>query len=180
MDIKPLDKFLNEIEASNIEVIEHYERVAMMTYAFAKELGLNSTEKDRLYWIGLLHEIGKYKMEGYEHLYPLVTAAILRSHEEFAKIAHIVLQCEENIDGSGYPFHLTGESIHLYATITHLCDTYDHLRMQGLNHDDAVLKLRTYNNIICPKKLITTFLKMLINNEELMENYIKGETQSDE
>lgn len=174
MKIDSIKNFLDEIEQKDAELIKHYERVAMLNLAFGRELSLKPSEQERLYFVGLFHEIGKFENSKYENIYPVFSAAILRTHKEFSKISNIVEQCEENIDGSGYPNKLSGDSIHLFATLTHLCDKYDHLVMKGLNRDEAVLEIRKLNDIICPKKLITVFVKMLFSNKELINIY-KGD-----
>lgn len=174
MKLDSIKYFLDEIKNTNEDLVKHYERVAMLNFAFARELSLNAQEQSKLYFIGLLHEIGKFNNEKYEAVYPEMSAIILRTHSEFAKIANIVAQCEENIDGSGYPNHLKGEDIHIFAMITHLSNKYDHCRIDGMSHEEAVSQLKLLNDIVCPRKLVAAFTKMFFSNKELSQLY-KGE-----
>lgn len=171
MSIESIKDFLDKIAETNNEIANHYERVAMLNLAFARELELKSSDQDRMYFIGLLHEIGKYNNEEFENIYPKISSIILKTHKGFSKIAKIVEQCEENIDGSGFPNHLTKDDIHLFAIACHICDKYDHFRMEGYDHDESIAKLRKLNDIIGPKKLVTLFVKMMFANKELKELY---------
>ena len=179
-----LDKFqhvLSSLEEQDKTIMEHSERVAMMCYEFSKKFDLEKGDREVLYLCGLLHEVGKYNMEptvvidktkyDLNNVYPLFSQILIGSIEGFERIAKIVGQHLENIDGSGYPKGLKGEEIHLYATMLHMCDFYDTCRMNGDNHSMVTANMRKQVDVMFPKKMITPFLKMMMNNSDLNFKY---------
>ena len=171
MEIKPLKGFFDNIYDIDKQLIAHSERVAMLSLALGNELELNNSNKERLYFVALFHDIGKFKTpEKFKECYPIISANILRSHETFKKLADIVEQCHENIDGSGYPYNLKSENIHIFATIVRLCDEYDNLRMEGKSHEETMSEIRKKSDVICPKKLLTLFAKVFLSCD-LLEIY---------
>jgi HD-GYP domain-containing protein (c-di-GMP phosphodiesterase class II) len=170
MKIQYIQHLLDEIESFDQDLLKHYERVAMLSYVFGKELELDGQERERLYWLGFLHEIGKFKNEDIK-TYPIVSALLLKGNNEFYKLSNIIEQVEENSDGSGFPYQKTGDEIHLYASIVHICDYFDHLRSAGNSYSECIKILKAKNNIIAPKKLIIIFNKMMTNHSELKFDY---------
>ena len=169
---------LDIMEAKYPSIYKHSERVAMMCYEFSKKFDLDGTDRKALYTAGFLHEVGKcgmeqetFNIEGkevkLEEVYPLFSQAIVNMVIDNQRVAKIVGQHLENSDGSGHPQHLGEKDIHLFATMVHMCDFYDHCRMEGDSHNTATAKLRKCTDIMFPKKMITTFIKMLVNDDSL-------------
>ncbi|WCF11456.1 HD domain-containing protein (plasmid) [Paenibacillus thiaminolyticus] len=50
---------------------------------------------------------------------------LIQSMEWEEEVLKIVIQHHERMDGSGYPFGLTGKEIHPYARLIALCDVFD-------------------------------------------------------
>ena len=106
-----------------------------------------------------------------QDIYPIFSKNIVNSAEGFERVANVVGQHLENLDGTGKPFGLKAEDIHLYSTMVHLCDFYDHCRMNGDSHSLATSKIRKQQDIMFPKKMITPFIKMLVTCEDLNFSY---------
>lgn len=118
--------------------LNHGVYVSNMAYQVAKELGLPEEECYEIAVAGLLHDIGKLKLnDKYDEDNHLVVEEMrkVRAHAtfgyEFLKAyaySDYVLDCirfhHENYDGSGYPDHLIGEEIPLGARIIRVCDTF--------------------------------------------------------
>lgn len=168
LDIQSMKNLLDEITQTNPKLIDHCERVAMLAMALGKHLEVANHLMNRLYFTALFHDIGKYKTNIEDC--SLVSAAIVRSHEEYYKIADFVMQCSENIDGTG-PLKMTTEDIHLFPMIVRICDIYDNNRMNGLTHDKSLSELRTHVDKIFPKKLMMCFSKMFSTNKDLLGLY---------
>jgi HD-GYP domain-containing protein (c-di-GMP phosphodiesterase class II) len=118
----------------------HSERVAQLTVAVAKEMGI---PKDRLLDIergALLHDVGKIGVpddilkkpdalnEGeWEAMqkHPLLAGLMVSKVEFLEGALPILLYHHEHYDGSGYPFGLEGEAIPLEARIFTIVDSYD-------------------------------------------------------
>ncbi len=118
----------------------HEQRVTQLACAIAKELNLPHEEIDGIRIAGLLHDIGKisipidilnkpvklsknefslikeHSQAGYE---------ILKDVEFDQPIAQIVLQHHERMDGSGYPFGISGEDIIYQARILAVSDVVE-------------------------------------------------------
>src|SRR5574344_689817 len=172
MKVKDFDFILSDMEKNDIKLFKHSERVAMLCYEFCKKFDFDGSDRETLFFAGLLHEIGRFSLRNFteeqqkllniDEYYPIVSCAMINMADGFGRIAKIVGQHLENIDGSGVPLHLSVDDIHLCATMLHICDFYDHCRMNGDSHSAAASKLRKQTDIMFPKKIITPFIKMLI------------------
>lgn len=118
--------------------LNHGVYVSNMVYLVAQELGLPEEECYEIAVAGLLHDIGKLKLnDKYDEDDHLVVEEMrkVRMHASFGYVflksygySDYILDCiryhHENYDGSGYPDHLTGDEIPLGARIIRVCDTY--------------------------------------------------------
>ena len=119
----------------------HSERVRAYSQMIGEEMGLSGVELDRLRWGGLVHDIGKLRIdpgilnkpgkltdEEFEtiKLHPgfgAVLAAPLAGWLGDGVLA--VSQHHERWDGRGYPAGLAGHDIALSARIVSVADTFD-------------------------------------------------------
>ncbi len=119
----------------------HAERVRALTDLIADELALPTSDRDRLRWSALLHDIGKLAV----HPHVLNKAGALSDEEwevmrrhplEGAKLtaplaawlgpwADTVAEHHERFDGGGYPFGRAGHEISLGGRIVAVADSYD-------------------------------------------------------
>lgn len=175
MDLKKLDHILNLMEENGTLV--HAERVAMLSYATAKEFNMYPDELETVYLAGLLHEIGKMglpenlRQHGVkiDEIYPYVTVSMLKMIDGFEGLSEAILHHTENVDGSGYPLGITNDEINILSKIVKIADFYDHCRLSGMTHDETTKKIREQSDIMFVKKLITPFLKTIIDNDFLEE-----------
>ena len=180
MNVKKIEHIIKMMEEYNVKMAEHSERTAMLCYAFAKELKLDAEYLEIAYMSGLLHDIGRMghnevvKIDdinvNIERIYPYFSEAIISKFEGFENVAKVIIQSAENYDGSG-PLKLTGDNIGTIATILRISDFYDTQRSSGLSHDETTKLLRLNSDIIFPKKIITPFIKSVINNDLQFEYY---------
>ncbi len=128
------------IEVKDPYTCGHSERVARVAVLLAKELGCDSSQLQRIFMGGLLHDVGKIGIddavlrkpgrlteEEFDHirLHPTLGYNILCDVKQFDELLPIVLYHHEQIDGGGYPRGLRGEEIPLLARITAVADAYD-------------------------------------------------------
>lgn len=175
MDVKVFNCILSKMEKSSSELLNHSERTAILCYAAAKELELDANYLEIAYMAGLLHDVGKINLPSIlklkeqnieiDKIYPYFSAAIVNCFDDCEEVADVIIQCNENIDGSGYPNGLQNEEIGLIARILRIADYYDDCRMKGLTHDETTKQIRENTDIIFPKKIITPFIKSIIKNE---------------
>ena len=160
------------IEANDKYTWGHCERVANISLAIAKEMGLDSKELNTLEFASILHDIGKIGIsssilnkegrlteEEFEIVkeHPGIGYEILSDVEFLYDSRKVLLQHHERIDGKGYPQRLYGDNIVQLAKIMAIADAYD-----------AMTSSRPYR-------------KIPLTKEQAIEELIRGKgTQFDE
>jgi len=123
----------------------HQRRVSKLACAVAKELRLPEEEIEGVRLAGIIHDLGKISAPA-ELLgkpcrltvnefnlikdHPQVGYDILKDMEFPWPIAELVLQHHERMDGSGYPFGLSGQDILLGARIIAVADVVEAMSSQ--------------------------------------------------
>ncbi len=122
------------------EPIMHGICVSNLAYMLAVELGMDEFLCHELSVAGMLHDIGKMKLNSYLYrdeentltveklryirMHPKLGYDILKNEDFSEFILESVLYHHENYDGSGYPENLTGDNIPLGARILRVCDVF--------------------------------------------------------
>jgi len=141
------DAFFNAItalvyalEAKDRYTSGHSQRVAEISVAIARELGLPPPSVSKVELAGRVHDIGKIGVresvlhkpgqltaEEFQHVkrHPESGARILTPIVEDEEILQIVRHHHERFDGAGYPDGLAGDGIPLGARILAVADSYD-------------------------------------------------------
>ena len=120
--------------------LKHGAVVSNLAYDVALELGLPEEECYQLAIAGMLHDIGKLKLEGYingQEQNPMVIEELkyVRMHSSLSYeilkdqgyseyVLESILYHHENFDGSGYPSNKRGLEIPMGARILRVCDVY--------------------------------------------------------
>jgi putative two-component system response regulator len=118
----------------------HQERVAKIAEAIAREMGRPEDEIRGLVLASAIHDIGKITIPGeilakpgkladvemsLIRTHPVVGYEILERIDFPWPVKTIVLQHHERMDGSGYPYGLTGEDIILESRIISVADVVE-------------------------------------------------------
>jgi len=118
----------------------HQKRVAALSYAIAKEMGLADDRIEGLHAAGLMHDIGKMAVPAeilskpsaltsteFEMIkvHPSVAYDVLKRIEFPWPVADIVVQHHERLDGSGYPSGLRGDEMLLESRILAVADVVE-------------------------------------------------------
>ncbi|MFO7814799.1 MAG: MEDS domain-containing protein [Halanaerobiales bacterium] len=182
-------KFTKELALSMIHILEvhdeytigHSENVAILSSDFAEYLNLEKEKITRIYWAGLVHDIGKILIPSkilnkkgklskkeYEIVkkHPRLAFETLKRSIQLSDIAEFILYHHENWDGSGYPTGLSGEDIPLPSQIISIADSWDAMRSNrsyrdALSYDEAVAELRRGENTQHKKDIVNKFIAML-------------------
>ncbi len=141
MDAAGLFSYLHTIRKQDDYTFRHSINVASISGILGKWIGLSGEKLKDLIFAGLLHDIGKtqipleilnkpskltqgemkimksHTIEGYKML--------LKEPGTNEDILYGVLQHHEKTDGTGYPFGISGEQIHIFARIIAVADIYD-------------------------------------------------------
>ncbi len=157
-----LEALAKAIDARDKYTAGHSERVTAYTVMLAKTMKLPEADLEILKRAGMLHDIGKVGVPDHVLLKPAALApderAIIESHVtigyEMLRDLPFLRQAlpairghHERWDGRGYPDRLAGESIHLYARIMTVADSYDAMTSArpyraALPPDEAARRLR--------------------------------------
>ena len=128
------------LEARDVETSGHSDRVVAYSLRIGKEMGLSHNELIALEQGALLHDIGKIGVPDsillkrgpltdmeWSHMREHINHGlrIIDGIDFLSGARPIVGQHHEKYDGSGYPFKLRGEEIHINARIFSVADALD-------------------------------------------------------
>lgn len=145
------------IDAKDPYTNGHSTRVAEYSREIARRLGRPQQEIDDIYYVALLHDVGKIGIpdyiinkqnnltdEEYEKIkaHPVIGAQILEKVSELPDICVAAHWHHEKYDGTGYPDGLAGENIPLPARIVGVADAYD-----------AMASKRSYRDVL-PQEIV--------------------------
>ena len=136
--------YLNEINHLASDVYNHSMRVAILSGVFAKWMHMDMETTKDIVLAGFLHDIGKAKFdprllekdvasltgEDYERYiqHTIEGAQVLNGIYGLSEGVRLTaLQHHERMDGSGFPFNVMGDEIHLYARVVAVADIYDNI-----------------------------------------------------
>jgi putative nucleotidyltransferase with HDIG domain len=133
--------WLTRIKARDEYTAEHCLRVAIMSIAFGRHLGLDESELSLIGMCGMLHDVGKMVIpeevlnkpgrltaEEYEIMksHAAIGGELLDEQNELdPSIVTVARHHHERLDGMGYPEKLKAENISLYTRIVSIVDAYD-------------------------------------------------------
>ena len=129
------------IHADIKETISHGIIVSNLAYLVGKELGLQEEVCYDLAVAGMLHDLGKVRLNFYMNekvedeilavdetrymrMHPSIGYAILADYDYNQTVLDAVLYHHEHYDGTGYPHNLVGKQIPLVGRIMHVCDIF--------------------------------------------------------
>lgn len=132
--------FVDMIEHRDTYTAGHTERVAQYSEKIAREMGIEHSEREKLYKAAILHDIGKLatpdsvllkpgKLTSLDYdlikLHATAGYEMLSKIEMYHELAIIILHHHERYDGTGYPDHLKGDEIPLLSRIMTVGDAFD-------------------------------------------------------
>ncbi len=132
-------------EFRDIETGGHIKRMSHYSKLLARLYGMDEEESELVLYAAPLHDIGKvgipdqillkpgrFEPDEFEKMkkHSQIGAKMLEGADRYPvlKAGHtIALQHHEKYDGSGYPYGVKGEDIHIYARIVAVADVFDAL-----------------------------------------------------
>ncbi|MGM0641543.1 MAG: HD-GYP domain-containing protein [Thermotogota bacterium] len=118
----------------------HSDNVAIYSFRIANEMGLDEKTLDKIYWAGILHDVGKIFVsqstlnkngkltdEEYEEIkkHPEKSFELISSVEGLEEYAEIVRYHHERYDGKGYPKGIKKDKIPKESRILAVADSMD-------------------------------------------------------
>ncbi|MGN1147564.1 MAG: HD domain-containing phosphohydrolase [Lachnospiraceae bacterium] len=135
-----LSTFANIIDAKDIYTKGHSLRVAVYSREIARRMGISEEAQQQLYYIALLHDIGKIGISDNilqkpgaltpeerrtieQHV--VIGGTVLKDFTSIPGIAEGAMYHHERYDGTGYAKGLSGDAIPLFARIICVADAFD-------------------------------------------------------
>lgn len=134
---------VSALRTKDAYLLEHSVNVAFLLVTFGKHLGLDKNILKQLAVGGILHDIGKVKVNNeilhkpgrltpdeFEHmkLHQVYAKDIIKDVEGLSDISRdVCLMHHEKLDGKGYPNGLEGEQIPRHGRMSCIVDIYDAL-----------------------------------------------------
>lgn len=163
---------MKELQLFDDYTFNHSFNVATLCTMVGIELGYKEESLKTLAMAGLMHDIGKERIPA-EIIKKKGTLTeeeydVIKTHPQLgyemvkdsvsvpAVVKHAILFHHENEDGSGYPKQRTGNELHEFAKIVHVCDVYD-----------AMVSKRSYKEEINPADVI----EYVMANAGIMFNF---------
>lgn len=176
------------IEAKDSYTRGHSERVHNISVLIAKVIRLSQTDIENVSWAALLHDIGKIGIPEQvltkpgrlaDEEYELIMTHPKRGYEILKPIIQLkdalqgILYHQERYDGTGYPEHLKGEDIPLYARIIALADTYDSITSSRAyrtrnTHQNAMDEIERVSGTQLDPLVVEAFKKVLYEYPDIV------------
>ena len=169
------------MDARDTYTQDHSQRMAAITDALCRKLGIAEDQIQTIHSAAALHDIGKIGVpdeilrkpgpltsQEWELMkrHPQIGADIIGPVTELAHVAPIIIAHQEKFDGSGYPYGLKGDKIPLGARILAVVDAYiamldDRVYRKALNKREAIAELVKYSGSQFDPAIVDEFLKLL-------------------
>ncbi|HKL41565.1 MAG TPA: HD domain-containing phosphohydrolase [Clostridia bacterium] len=175
---KTIKRIVQKINQEYIHEKEHTQEVANYSVIIAKALGFRDSEVEEIKNAGLLHDIGKISIpfdllmkssrltsREYDIIkrHPETSYQILKSVDEYVRIAKGVLHHHERWDGTGYPEGLEKEEIPLISRILAIADAYQSMTSErsyrsSQSKSEAITELIKFAEKQFDPKLVNIFI----------------------
>ncbi|MBQ8965546.1 HD domain-containing phosphohydrolase [Ruminococcus sp.] len=150
LSMQVVETLAGAVDAKDKYTNGHSTRVAEYSREIARSAGYPEEFQERIYMMGLLHDVGKIGVpdsvinkptkltpEEYDIIkqHPVVGHDILKRITEMPELAVAARWHHERYDGTGYPDGLKGEDIPEEARIIAVADAYDAMSSRRSYHD---------------------------------------------
>jgi putative nucleotidyltransferase with HDIG domain len=187
--IQTIRALAEAIDAKDAYTRGHSERVAVYSSRLAREMGLRKEMIERVYFSGLLHDVGKIgvpdaiitkpdRLTVQEYLeiqkHPEIGAKILEPVEFLRHIVPCVRHHHEWFDGCdrGYPERLRGDQIPLPSRLILVCDTVEAMTSDrpyrsAMPLETVVRELSKYSGTQFDPVCVEAFLRLVDREGEM-------------
>ncbi len=144
----------------------HSLAVARISKDLAAKAGMECNKRKNLYWVALLHDVGKVGVPDVTLVKPLpldkrerlvvslhsqLGAALISLVEPLKEAVPWILHHHERWDGRGYPSGLKGEEIPLASRIIHLAESF-HAMVISLPYGEALSQERVRKELLAGRE----------------------------
>lgn len=187
--VAQLDRALDQMLTAMSDIVEmrdpytagHQRQVARLAEAIAVEMGLSADQCHMIRRAGQVHDIGKMAIPAEILVKPRQLTSLeldlVKQHVEYGyrvldvidfaqPIAAIVRQHHERLDGSGYPFGLSGADIKLESRVVTVADVVDSIASHrpyrsALGVEAAIAELQRHAGIWYDADVVAACVRVL-------------------
>jgi putative nucleotidyltransferase with HDIG domain len=179
--LQTMQTFSNFIDTKDPNTKGHSTRVAYYSKELAKKLKLPARDVELIYYIALMHDIGKIYIpdeilnkpgrltpdeRAIIETHAAKGAEILKDFTAIAGIADGARYHHEHYDGTGYPMGLAGEQIPYLARIICVADSYDAMSSDRcyrprLKKDEIIEELKKNSGTQFDPEVVECMLKLI-------------------
>ena len=178
--LSELRKLAVEVEQKDGYTANHCKRLQALSYETGKVTGLPHYRLHCLEYGSYLHDVGKVDvpLEILNKPSSLTSLEwdIIKKHPIFGRemveqtfmkdAGPIIEQHHERLDGSGYPYGLSGDEILTEAYIVAVADAYDAMTSnrpyrRAMSHDEAITELSRFAGQHYPSEILEAFLEVV-------------------
>jgi putative nucleotidyltransferase with HDIG domain len=156
------ETLINAMEAKDLYLRGHSQRVADLGASIAQELGLDEDTVEQVRLAGRLHDVGKIGIrepvlnkpgplttEEFDHVkdHVRIGMEILAPLQHLGPVLRFIEDHHERVDGMGYPRGIAGDEISMGGRILSIADAFD-----------ALTSRRAYREPLSPKETMFTML----------------------
>jgi diguanylate cyclase (GGDEF)-like protein/PAS domain S-box-containing protein len=166
--------------------IQDSERVKNLAIAFGKTMKLSRTDMENLSMLADFYDIGKVAIKAnilkknsmlaenewqIMRMHPEIGYRIAKASPKLSQISDAILHHHENWDGSGYPYHISGNRIPLISRIIAVVTAFD-VMVHGRNYkkaigrEKALMELKSNARIQFDPRIVSRFIEMMQEKEE--------------
>jgi len=171
--VRDLERLSTHLRRKDAVTAAHSARVARLALGIGQHLGLSGARRERLGLAAYLHDLGKLRLPSRVLQTPdsltLAEWRLMVQHPSYGRqlleptplvaLAPWVEQHHERLDGSGYPFGLSGDAVQLESYIIAVADTFDaitHARPYrgARSPQEALSELNRYSDTLYPREVV--------------------------
>lgn len=184
MDDTNIAYFITKLSDKKEPIFIHGRRVAELACSIAKVMGYTDDEIEIIRQAARAHDVGKLRWPRYILNKPgslnKDELAIIRKHPELGyailkqitmsetNIGKIILQHHERLDGSGYPFGLSGDSIIPMVRIVSVADVIDamispQVYRPALSMEEALQEIKNNSGLLYDHEVVKAAVSILLS-----------------
>ena len=179
--LKDLKKLADDVELKDKGASEHCIRIRNLALKMGRRLHLSDHRLLLLDYSAYLHDVGKVKVPTDILLKPGALDAeeweIIKKHPVYGReiventfmseIGPIIEQHHERFDGSGYPYGLAADEVHIESYIVAVADAYDAMTNDRPYHAaitrvEAIAEIVRGSNRFYPREVVEAFLESIV------------------
>ena len=168
------------LEQYDVNSKKHSQHVAEISASIAKEMGFDVAFQKMMYYTGLIHDVGKIRIEkailNKEGYLNNIEYDLVKQHPRYGyemtktipalkDISKIIFHHHERYDGKGYPLGFKGEAIPKASQILAVADAWDAMRSprnyrDTISYDEAIREMKENSGTQFSPDVVEAFLAL--------------------